>query len=199
MISHPQPEPSADHPRPDASDGSDGPGATVIPLPVHRLRGGSRSAVRPTTRRPSAGPDPVTLAATLVRACAEVAAGRRALVQLEPVLAPTLLRRLAIELRSRATRPQELPTIRRVLMSAPTPSGALEATVLVELHGRVTAVALRLERHHGAWRATELTAPESGFAPLRTRSNPLGARGFDAFDEAAGDDQPEVTRRRGSA
>lgn len=95
--------------------------------------------------------------------------------------------------------------MRRVLADPPTPSGAVEATVLIERGGRLSAVAVRLERHHGAWRATELTAPEAGYAPLPTRSSPRQERGPDAFDEAeteaaaAADVTALVSRRRGSA
>jgi hypothetical protein len=90
--------------------------------------------------------------------------------------------------------------VRRVIAGAPTPTGAVEATVLVERGGRTTAVAVRLERHHGCWRATELTAPESGYAPLPTRSSPRRERRLDAFDEVAAEAAgAAVTRRRGSA
>ncbi|MEX1177377.1 MAG: Rv3235 family protein [Nitriliruptor sp.] len=176
----------------------EGSGATIIALPV-RGRPARTTARRPTTPRPSRGPDPARFVAMLVRASSEVAAGRRPLAQLEPVLAPTLLRRLAVQLRG--ARLEELPEVRRVLVAAPTPSGAVEATALIETCGRVTALAVRLERHHGAWRATELTAPESGFAPLRTRSDPLVGTGPDAFDEAAAEAAAleKVSPRRGSA
>lgn len=162
-------------------------------------RRGSR-ADRPT-KRPGRPPDPAQLATLLVRLTGEVAAGRRPIGQLEPLLAPTLLHRLATQLLPGVERPRDLPRIRRVLAAPPTPTGAVEVTVLVEDDDRVTALAIRLERHHGLWRATELTAPESGYAPLPTRSDPLRTRGPDAFDEAELEEATAAafTRRRGSA
>jgi hypothetical protein len=150
-------------------------------------------------RAEAARPDPARLAGLLVRFAAEVAAGRRPLRQLEPLLAPALVRRLAAGLRPGLPRPQEELHVRRVVAGTPTPSGAVEATVLVERAGRVTAVAVRLERHLGAWRATELTAPEAGYAPLPTRSDPRARRGPDAFDEAAAEAAAALSRDRDSA
>jgi hypothetical protein len=149
-------------------------------------------------RQEPSRPPAATLAALLVRLSAEVAAGRRPLRQLEPLLAPTLVRRLAAGLRPGVSRPRELPVVRQVVVGDPTPSGAVEATVLLEREGRVTAVAVRLERHLGAWRATEMTAPESGYAPLPTRSSPRVERGPDAFDEAEAE-ATEITPDRDTA
>jgi hypothetical protein len=205
---------------PDARERPDGGRAEVVPLhgprPDARLdRGGATprgtERTRPTDptvpsprtgRRPGSPPDPARLVALLVRLTAEVAAGRRPVAQLEPLLAPTLLRRLAAQLRPGIARPDGPPRIRRVFVAPVSPTGAVEATALVEEDGRVTALAVRLERHRGLWRATELTAPESGYRPLPTRSDPLGRRGPDAFDEAASeaeDAAAQVTRRRGTA
>lgn len=182
------------------------PGSRGEDHPAGRRGSASRDRRGTTTVGPGPSrPDPARLAGLLVRLSAEVAAGRRPLRQLEPLLAPTLARRLMVALRLSATRPQEEPIVRRVLADPPTPSGAVEATVLIERGGRLSAVAVRLERHHGAWRATELTAPEAGYAPLPTRSSPRQERGPDAFDEAeaeaaaAADVTSLVSRRRGSA
>jgi hypothetical protein len=69
-------------------------------------------------------------------------------------------------------------------VSAVSPSrGVCEAAVVVEQGGRITAIAVRVERHRGAWRAVELTAPESGLPPLRTASLPDDHPVSDAFDE----------------
>ena len=155
----------------------------------------TEDASRPRPSRP----DPARLAALLVRLTAEVAAGRRPLSQLDALLAPTLARRLAAGLRPGVVRPQDDPEVVRVVAGPPTPSGAVEAAVLVRREGRVTAIAVRLERHHGAWRATELTAPEAGYAPLPTRSSPRAQRRLDAFDEAALEANDGVTPCRGSA
>lgn len=183
--------------------------ATVLPFRAGR----GRAATRPTddeARSRRAHPagrgesrsGPARFAAVLVRAHGEVAAGRRPFPQLEDVLAPGLARRLAAQLRTCGPRPGDPPRVTRVLVGEPTPSGAHEATVLVDRDGRTGAVAVRIERHHGRWRATELTAPEDGYAPLPTASAPLPAGGRrDAFDEAADEAavRAAVTPRRGSA
>jgi hypothetical protein len=194
---------------PDTTLRADGGSAEVVPLrpPRPGLRTGGRSAPRDRrrapasrARRPDGPPDPERLARLLVHLTAEVAAGRRPVAQLEPLLAPTLLRRLAARLRPGIERPQRPPVIRRIVVAPPTPSGAVEATVLLEDDGRVRALALRLEQHRGLWRATELTAPDSGYRPLPTRSDPRQQRGPDAFDEAEAEaDADAVTRRRGTA
>jgi hypothetical protein len=142
-------------------------------------------------------PDPARLAAVLVRVTAEVAAGQRPLSQLEPLVAPALLRRLAADLRAGRRRTDQ-PEVQRVFTAPPTPCGAVEATVLVDRNGRTTAVAVRLERHRGAWRATELTAPEDGYAPLVTASQVRRTPVRDAFDEAEAE-EVALSRRRGSA
>jgi hypothetical protein len=194
---------------PDLRERADGGRAEVVPLHGPRPEVRRDRRVTPhddgtdrTERRPGSPPDPARLVVLLVRLTAEVAAGRRPVAQLEPLLAPTLLRRLAAQLRPGLARPDGTPRIRRVLVAPASPTGAVEATVLLERDGRVTALAVRLERHRGLWRATELTAPESGYRPLATRSDPLGRRGSDAFDEAASeaeDADAELTRRRGTA
>ena len=145
---------------------------------------------RPADRRP-ADPDPARLAAVLARAWLEVHAGRRSLPQLRPLLSPATYRRLASQLRTTPPVPaSDGPHVRRVVSTHPAP-GACEATVLVERDGRISAIAVRLERHRGAWRAVELTPPEAGLPPLPTRSLPPGHRPRDAFDEVleeAGED-----------
>ncbi|MTV26015.1 hypothetical protein FTX61_11430 [Nitriliruptoraceae bacterium ZYF776] len=192
---------------PSGARGDDGPTADVIPL-----RRGDRAAARAARaghpagrgaarRRDPRRSTPEDLARLLVRAAAEVTAGRRPLRQLEPLLAPGLTRRLGAELRRGRHRDAPTPRVRRVLVAPPTPSGAVEATVLVEREGRTTAVAVRLERHRGAWRATELTSPEAGYAPLVTASQADPSwRPRDAFDEVAEEELGELlSRRRGSA
>lgn len=148
------------------------------------------------TRRPAAGrppdPDPQRLAGLLAQAWLEVRTGRRPLHQLRPLLSPATFRRLAAQLRRCPPAPAESIRVRRVTASHPTPE-ACEATVLIDQNGRTTAIAVRLERHLGAWRAVELTAPESGLPPLHTRSLPADHRPRDAFDEVleeAGEQRP---------
>lgn len=154
---------------------------------------------RPTPRRPP-GPDPAGLAALLARTWLEVRAGRRPLSQLEPLVAPAVHRRLASQLPRRAWADHH-PAIRVRRVVATTPqSDVCEATVLVDQDDRTTAIAVRLERHRGAWRAVELTAPEAGLPPLPTASLSSGAVLRDAFDEVfeeAGETPPADLRWRG--
>jgi hypothetical protein len=130
-------------------------------------------------------PDPRRLAILLVTAHEEVLGGRRPYPQLAALLSPCLARRVAAELRLGRHRDRPPCTIVNVVVAPPTPTGAHEVTVLTEREGRVGAVALRLERHRGLWRATEMTRPESGYAPLPTASDPRPAGDRpDAFDDA---------------
>jgi hypothetical protein len=150
-----------------------------------------------TTPRTATAPDPDRLARLLVRTWLEVRHGRRPFAQLSPLVAPALRRRLLTQLPRRPIL-DGAPCIRigRVIACQPLVD-VYEAAVLVERDGRTTAVAVRLERHRGAWRAVELTAPEAGLNPLTTasRSRPAG-RPRDAFDEARDE---EIARQRRSA
>jgi hypothetical protein len=139
---------------------------------------------RPRTPRPTSAPDPERFARLLTQVWFEVRTGRRAFAQLAPLLAPALRRRLLSQLPRgpRARRHPPAAQIRRVVVTSPSDE-AYEMCVLIEHDGRVTAVALRLERHHGAWRAVELTAPEAGLAPLATSPGSSRERPRDAFDE----------------
>lgn len=115
---------------------------------------------RPTVpaRNTSLSPDPGRLAAVLVRAWTEVRCGRRAALQLAPLVAPPVLAQLQ---RTWPRRAREQPTVRRVTTQQPTPD-VCEAVVTLTWAGqRVSAVAVRLERIHGRWWAVEVTAPES--------------------------------------
>jgi hypothetical protein len=143
----------------------------------------SRPRSRPLGGRPP-GPDPDRLAHLLVQVWLEVRAGRRPLSQLDPLLAPATRRRLAAQLPTRPNATRPVGRVHRVRSYAPT-RDACEASVLVRQGGRMTAFAVRLERHRGLWRAVELTAPEAGLAPLPTASLGIDAPLRDAFDEAA--------------
>ena len=138
---------------------------------------------RPLGGRPP-GPDPVRLAGLLARAWLEVRTGHRPLSQLAPLVSPAARRRLASQLPDRpATRHLgPPPRVRRLIEFTPAP-GIREVTVLIEHSGRTTAIAVRMERHRGAWRAVELTAPEAGLAPLPTASLADDHVVRDAFDE----------------
>ncbi|MFA9430093.1 Rv3235 family protein [Egicoccus sp. AB-alg2] len=152
-----------------------------------------RPGGRPRRAPRRAAPDPRQLAALLVRAWLEVRAGRRPLRQLAPLVAPAVYGRLADQLAGRghgAGTVAHLGTVARVgqvRACCPT-DDVCEAAVTIHHATRTTAVAVRLERHLGLWRAVELTAPESGLAPLTTASLPPGWRPRDAFDEVLEDD-----------
>jgi len=144
-------------------------------LPAHHRQ--------PVTVRPT-GDDPVRLAAMLVAAWSEVRSGQRPFAQLTPLLSPATRRRLAAQVPPRAPTSRRRVRVHKVVARQPHPD-ACEAVVLVERGARITAIAVRLERHRGRWRAVELTAPESGLTALPTASLPAGHRPRDAFDEVA--------------
>lgn len=129
------------------------------------------------------GPEPARLAGLLARAWLEVRVRRRPLAQLEPLLAPAVVRRLKAQVVPCGAVDASGPArVRRVRASRPSAT-ACEAVVLVDQDARTTAIAVRLERHRGRWRAVELAAPESGLPALRTSSCPVDRHLPDAFDE----------------
>lgn len=161
-----------------------------------------RLTPHPPQRHPrnrSLGPDPVRLAGLLARAWLEVRAGHRPVTQLDALLSPAARRRLRHQLPTGTTnRPSGHVRITRLVGSSPAP-GVREVAVLVEHEQRLTAIAVRMERHRGSWRATELTAPEAGLRALPTSSIPTSARPHDAFDEVfdeAGESLPDHLRER---
>ncbi|MFO7779753.1 MAG: Rv3235 family protein [Nitriliruptoraceae bacterium] len=142
-------------------------------LPAHHRQ--------PLTVRP-AGDDPVRIAAMLVAAWSEVRTGQRPFAQLTPLLSPAARRRLAVQVPPRSPATRRRVRVHKVVARRPRPD-ACEAVVLVRRDARITAIAVRLERHLGHWRAVELTAPEAGLTALPTASLPAGHRCRDAFDE----------------
>jgi hypothetical protein len=130
-----------------------------------RSRGGITT--RPASRTDaSTRPDPARLATLAVTAWLEVAAGRRSLRQLEPILSPALAMRLTARMGSpstcaRAPATRSAPLARLATCQRPHDS-ACEAVVLVDVGGRQSAVAVRLEVHAGSWRVV-------GWAPGRSR------------------------------
>ncbi len=135
---------------------------------------------RPPDRRPTTA-NPEHLAVLLVRAWEEVRSGRRPFGQIAPLLSPVMRRRFGADLATARRGPEAPPLrVRRAVTCAPV-DGVCEVSIVIERDGRVTAVAVRLERHRGGWRVVEFTAPESGIAPLHTAS--LAAEPRDAFDE----------------
>lgn len=164
----------------------------------------SRPPARPAPTRPSREPRrsgddrprPEALAALLVGVWLEVRAGLRPLRQIEPLVTPVVYRRLGLQM----PRVRELAPPGRVSRVRACSPGddVFEAAVTVTAGGRTTAVAVRLERHRGRWRAVELTAPEAGLTALTTGTLPRGRRPRDAFDEVLGDaaDLAELRRPR---
>ncbi|TVP66563.1 MAG: hypothetical protein EA340_11545 [Nitriliruptor sp.] len=144
----------------------------------------------PLTVRPL-GDDPVKVAALLVAAWSEVRCGQRPFQQLLPLLSPAARRRLAPQVPPRAPAARQRVTVHKVVARRPR-ADACEAVVLVRHGRRITAIAVRLERHLGRWRAVELTPPESGLTPLPTSSLPTGYHRRDAFDEVAEEDEHPV-------
>lgn len=138
---------------------------------------------RRSQNRPSpARPDPGRLAAVLVRAWIDVRTGHRPLRQVERLLAPALTMRLAAQIATSARTTDASPVVRTITTQWPR-LDACEAVVLVTGATRVTAIAVRLEIHRGAWRAVEMAAPEAGIPATRTMSRPEASPTTDAFDD----------------
>lgn len=138
---------------------------------------------RPPDRRPPKG-DPARLAALLTLVWLEIRAGRRPASQITPLTAPALRRRLYARIPSASQLAgSPVASIRHVRSFAPTPE-AREVTVIVAEGQRVVGYAVRIEQHHGAWRAVELAAPDDGLPALRTASRATPPpMPVDAFDE----------------
>lgn len=109
-------------------------------------------------RGPVPGTDPSLLARRLAGASVEVVLGRRPAAQLARWLTPGVLDAL----RSRAALTRDAmppltraPAVRGVRVCA-LHEHLVEATAVVDDGRRTRAVALRLETHRGAWRATAL-------------------------------------------
>lgn len=144
----------------------------------------------PTPGRPP-GPDPARLAGLLARTWFEVRSGRRPLHQLAPLVTPAVRRRLAGTLQRQAAPAEGKVVIRRIVATSPV-ADVHEVVVLVDQGHRTTAVAIRLERRRGRWRAVDLTAPEDGLPALLPP--PMRGHVPDAFDEA---EREALERRSG--
>lgn len=144
------------------------------------------------------GPDLTRLAGVLTRAWLEARCGHRPIAQLEPYVAPTVMARLRHQTARQRRRP--VPSVRRVTARQPAP-GVCEAVVTVTWDsGRVTSVAIRLERQHGRWRAVEITPPESGLRPAASTTPPAAwADGADPRPVPASPGTASGLMRRGSA
>ncbi len=109
-------------------------------------------------------PAPEPLCAGVALAAIEAIQGERPLARLSRWLAPevreTLAEAVAEAALARAATgrrpvPRVRPGVRRVRVTRPAPT-VVEACVVVPDAGRVRAVALRLEVHHGSWRVVSL-------------------------------------------
>jgi hypothetical protein len=128
---------------------------------IHVLRASDRSLTCDETddgRRTTPAEDPSLVVRRLAGASVEVIAGRRPAAQLARWLAPGVLD----ELRARATitRAAAPPLARaaavRGVRVCTLHEHLVEGTAVVDDGRRVRAIALRLETHRGAWRATAL-------------------------------------------
>jgi hypothetical protein len=157
---------------------------------------------RPPDRRPPRGGrpapgEPARLAAAAARWYVEVEAGRRPFAQAAELLSPALRTRIVARLHrqraaGRATNQPGLRVVRNVRLWQ-VRDDAYEAVAVVDRGTRTTALAMRLERHHGRWRITELTGPEHGEPPVRSTSRPEPpASRPDAFDEVLAADDREL-------
>lgn len=140
--------------------------------------------------RPPGHPDPVRLAEAVARAWLEVEAGQRPLAQLEGVLAPALLARLAARLRRRGRPRGAAPGGAALSLRVDRPGPhACDVAVAVRAGERVGALVVRVERHRGAWRVVELARPEDGQGTRVTGSLPEARRPHDAFDEVEAEER----------
>ena len=126
------------------------------------LRASETSVSTDDDDRPSAVPsaDPAAVGCSIALAALEVLAGRRPVAQLARWLAPGVYEALQVRagLTVRVLRTPagaRRPVVRRFRVT-PVIATTHEVTVVTDDAGRVRAVALRLEAHRGAWRATAL-------------------------------------------
>ncbi|EWT00830.1 3-hydroxyacyl-CoA dehydrogenase [Intrasporangium oryzae NRRL B-24470] len=113
---------------------------------------------RPT--RTSLLPDPTPFVARLSQAIVEVVSGQRPAPQLirhtAPSLYSVLARQAMVAARRQRQGPRRPAVVRRVRLCEPA-DGIVEACAVVVSHGRVRALALRLEGLDGRWLVTALT------------------------------------------
>ncbi|WP_347350251.1 Rv3235 family protein [Intrasporangium sp.] len=116
------------------------------------------SSRRPTRR--SLLPDPTSFVAKMAQAIIEVIAAQRPAPQLirhtSPEVYAGLARRALVAARRQPTGPRRSAMVRRVRLCEPA-DGIVEACAVVVAHGRVRALALRLEGLDGRWLVTQLT------------------------------------------
>lgn len=116
------------------------------------------TARRPTMRNQL--PDPRPFVAKIAQAIIEVIAAQRPAPQLirhtSPVIYSGLARRAVVAARRQPAGPRRPAVVRRVRVCEPA-DGIVEACAVVVAHGRVRALALRLEGLDGRWLVTQLT------------------------------------------
>jgi hypothetical protein len=169
-------------PRPPRVAGSDLDGRTAAPYGHRRAGSAAGGSVATAPRPPSTipvtyaqedeapeialcpDPDPALLCANLAVCVVEILAGARSLDQVGRWVTDSvyihLLRRTVLAARARAVSAQEARRPRfhigDPLLSYPS-DDVVEGVVLVHQPSRSRAIALRLERHRGRWRATALS------------------------------------------
>jgi hypothetical protein len=114
----------------------------------------------PQPTRSALLPDPAPLVPRLAQTVIEVVSGQRPAPQLIRHTAPSvysvLARQAMVAGRRRAGGAQRSPLVRRVRLCEPA-DGVVEACAVVVAHGRVRALAMRLEGLDGRWVVTALT------------------------------------------
>ena len=127
---------------------------------------------RPVQRRDPSRPELERFLCVVVRACLEVRSGRRPVSQLDGLVSPVVAKRLRRLLPRPGRTPVEAPlaTAVRIVDAAWPAQQVCEATVLVTQAQRTTAMAVRAERHRGAWRIVELAAHADGLGVQRGSS-----------------------------
>jgi hypothetical protein len=105
-------------------------------------------------------PDPEPFVARLAQAVVEVVSGQRPAPQLirhaSPNVYSVIARQAMVAGRRRAPGPRRPAAVRRVRVCEPA-DGIVEACAVVVSHGRVRALAIRLEGLDGRWLVTALT------------------------------------------
>jgi hypothetical protein len=114
----------------------------------------------PQATRSALLPDPSHLVPRLAQTVIEVVSGQRPAPQLIRHTAPSvysvLARQAMVAGRRRTNGAQRPPLVRRVRLCEPA-DGVVEACAVVVAHGRVRALAMRLEGLDGRWVVTALT------------------------------------------
>ncbi|WP_051640127.1 Rv3235 family protein [Cellulomonas sp. URHE0023] len=142
--------------------GAPQPVAPTITARISVLRALETSAPTDDEDAPSAVPsgNPAAIGCSIALAALEVLSGRRPVAQLARWLAPGVYEAVQVRsaLTTRVLRPRQevrRPVVRRFRLVSVVAT-AHEVTVVADDGGRVRAVALRLEAHRGAWRASAL-------------------------------------------